>query len=449
MTFKFTPKQEAATELIAGPARHIMLEGGSRSAKTFEACWAIVLRGLMAPGSRHAILRFRFNHVITSVWYDTFPKMMKLAFPNVKYEENKSNWFIKLPGGSEIWFGGLDDKDRTEKILGNEYCTIFFNECSQMQYGAVETALTRLAQKVEFIQEGQPRTMRLKALYDQNPPSKGHWTYKLFHRSLSPVTSLGISNPANYAHILMNPMDNKANIAPEYIEEMQNTSDRQQRRFLRGEYSDENPNALFPEETIDKCRVMDGKTPEFVRVVVAVDPSGASDDETKNNDAIGNIVAGLGTDGIAYILEDLTVKAGPATWGRVAVSAYDRRQASIIVAEKNFGGEMVKSTIQTAATAYGIEMPSFKFVSASRGKIVRAEPIAALYEVGKVRHVGHFRELEDELSGFSTHGYTGPRSPNRADALVWALTELFPGIVKQEQEVGRERIINPFAFQIG
>jgi phage terminase large subunit-like protein len=136
-------------------------------------------------------------------------------------------------------------------------------------------------------------------------------------------------------------------------------------------------------------------------------------------------VAALGTDGNAYLLEDCTVKAGPATWGRVVADAYDRHSADAVVGEANFGGDMVRHVVQTARPR-----TPYKPVTASRGKAVRAEPVSALYEQGKVRHVGLFPELEEELGGFSTVGYVGNGSPNRADAAVWAISELFPHLTR-------------------
>ena len=441
MAFRLTAKQDEATALLAGDAMHILAEGGSRSAKTFWAVWALVTRGLIAPGSRHAILRFRFNHVITSIWYDTFPKVMALAYPQIKYEENKSSWFIRLPGDSQIWFGGLDDKERTEKILGNEYSTIFLNEVSQISYAAQELALTRLAQRVEFLDPLTQikRPLRLKAIYDQNPANKGHWTYKIWHKQLTPEGK-PMPRPERFQKILMNPTDNLANIAPEYIQELENSSERKKRRFLRGEYSEETPGALFPEEVIDRNRITDGKIPEFVRIVVACDPSGSGETDNADNDAIGIGAVGLGTDGNAYVIEDNTVKAGPATWGRIVVTTYDRLRANVVVGEKNFGGAMVEYTIQTAAKEQGLRAVPFKYTISSRGKHLRAEPVSALYEQGKVRHVGYFPELEDELSGFAVNGYTGQHSPNRADWLVFAITELFPGIVKSDQPVAQKKV---------
>jgi len=186
---------------------------------------------------------------------------------------------------------------------------------------------------------------------------------------------------------------------------------------------------LFKEENLDKWRVLDGKVLEWQRIVIAVDPSGSGDTDNADNDAIGICVAALGTDGNAYVLEDLTVKAGPATWGRIATDAYERHAADRIVGEANYGGEMVRHVIQTARPR-----TPYTAVRATRGKVVRAEPIASLTEVGKVRLIGYFPDLEEELSGFTTAGYTGDGSPNRADAFVWAMTALFPGIVAKQDE---------------
>ncbi len=425
MTFAFTDAQLRAQSLLAGPATHILLFGGARSGKTFLFVRSIIFRALKAPASRHAIFRFRLNHLVASIVLDTFPKVMAACFPGVPFKLNQSSMHATFGNGSEIWFGGLDDKDRTEKILGMEFATLFFNECSHIPHASVTLALTRLAQLVPTSVEGlEPVPLRLRAFYDANPPPKSHWTYRKFVLRLDPDTRTPLPNGHLYESMQLNPGDNRANLAPEFIEHLESLAPRLQRRFLHGEFADATPNALFPEEHIDKWRVQDGVVPDLVRVVVAVDPSGASDGDT-GADAIGIVVAGLGTDGNAYLLEDLTLTAGPATWGAVATSAYDRHRADIVVGETNYGGAMVQATISTARPG-----TPFKAVTSSRGKVLRAEPFSALYEQGRVRHVGLFPDLEDELSGFSTTGYTGGRSPNRADALVFALAELFPAMTK-------------------
>ena len=421
-----TRRQEEAQAVLAGDSAHILLFGGSRSGKTFLIVRNIVMRALKAPDSRHVVFRFRLNHLVASVFLDTFPKVMKLAFPGVKYEPHVQDKYVTFGNGSELWFAGLDDKDRTEKILGMEFATVFFNEASQIPWQSVTTALTRLAQKAEQRIEGrEPAPLKLRAYYDCNPPSKNHWTYRVFVEKRDPETREVLRTPGDYAHFSINPADNLENLSPEYIGQLESLPARMRVRFLEGRFADANPNALFPDEVIDKWRVLDGKVPDMVRIVVAVDPSGSGDADNADNDAIGIVVAGIGTDGNAYVLEDDTVKAGPATWGKVATSAFERHAADCIVGETNYGGAMVAQTIQVARPR-----TPFKAVTASRGKVARAEPFAALYEAGKVRHVGRFVELEEELAGFSTTGYTGSASPNRADALIWALAELFPAITR-------------------
>lgn len=433
MSFKLTSKQQEAMAVIASAATHVMLFGGSRSGKTFLHVRNVVFRALKAPRSRHCILRFRFNHIKSSIIFDTFPKVMEIAFPEVPWKLNKSDWFVTLNPGtdyeSEVWFGGLDDKERTEKILGNEYATIYLNECSQIPWNGRNMVVTRLAQLAMTLIKGRESTqLKPRMFYDCNPPNKSHWTYQVFVKKVDPESKKPLAKPDDFVCFQMNPQDNAENLSAGYLETLESLSPRLRKRFLEGNFADANPNALFTDENIDKWRVMDGIVPDMVRIVVAVDPSGADDADNADNDAIGIVVAGLGTDGNAYLLEDCTVKAGPATWGRVATSAFDRHEADIVVGEINYGGAMVKQVIQTSRPR-----TPFLAVTASRGKIVRAEPISALYEEGKVRHVGTFRELEDELTAFSTVGYLGDKSPNRADALVWALTALFPGIVKKAQ----------------
>lgn len=423
-----TERQQQAQRVLSGTATHGMLFGGSRSGKTFLHVRNTAMRALKAPGSRHGIFRFRLNHLIASVYLDTFPKVMKTAFPGVGFTLHNQEKYCEMENGSQIWFAGLDDKDRTEKILGMEFATLYFNECSQIPYGSIVTAHTRLAQRVEQDIDGAAGgLLRLRAYYDCNPPAKSHWTYRLFVEKRQPETRALVANPDDYVAFQINPTDNTANLSPEYLAQLESLPARMRVRFLDGQFTDDNPNALFPQEIIDRWKVSGEKIPEMVRIVVAVDPSGAGDTDNADNDAIGIVVAGVGTDGNVYVLEDCTVKAGPATWGRIAASAFDRHQADCMVAEGNFGGEMVRQTIQVARPG-----TSVKIVTASRGKIARAEPFSALYESGKVRHAETFPELEDELNAFSTAGYLGSGSPNRADALIWALAELFPAVIRPE-----------------
>jgi phage terminase large subunit-like protein len=440
---KLTAKQEEAMRLLAGPQTHTLLVGGSRSGKTFLIVRAIIVRAIAAPGSRHAILRFRFNAAKQSIALDTFPKVMRMCFPEVAHKWNDQMGFFSLGQGSEVWIGGLDDKERTEKILGLEFATIYLNEASQIPWASAELVRTRLAQVVMVqVKDTAPKPLRLMELYDCNPPSKGHWTYRYFVEHKNPDTGIVRPDISDANWMRMNPEDNVENLPEDYISKtLGGMSAKQQKRFRYGEFADANPYALFDDETIDKWRFMGGPgqiLPDMVRIVVAVDPSGAGDVDNQDNDAIGIVVVGLGVDGNGYVLEDCTCKAGPGVWGGIATTAYERHAADMIVGEVNFGGAMVEQVIRVARPR-----TPFKAVTASRGKVVRAEPFSALYEQGKIRHVGHFRELEDELTAFSSLGYTGQNSPNRADALIWGLSELFPGIIsarKQKAEKPMERM---------
>lgn len=438
MSFKLTAKQQRANEILGSDARHIMLYGGSRSGKTFVIMRAVTNRA-MAHTSRHAVLRFRFNHVKASIIYDTLPKVMDLCWPGVSQHchLDKSDWFYAMPNGessgphtrkwSEIWFGGLDDKERTEKILGQEYATIFPNECSQIPWASRNMAMTRLAQKTP---------LRLKAFYDCNPPTEAHWTYKLFVANRDPSTGQPVPHPEYYAAFAINPQDNLQNLPEAYLEELQALPERERRRFLLGQFGSAAEGQLWTPELIEQQRFTGTELPQMQRVVVAVDPSGASGEEDERSDEIGIVVVGLGQDGKGYVLEDLSGRMGPAEWGRAAVSAFDRHAADCVVAETNYGGAMVEQVIKAAASDINITVP-FREVKASRGKHIRAEPVSALFEQGKVEMAGVFPQLEDQLCGLTTAGYVGDKSPDRADAMVWGLSHLFPGLARREEHFQR------------
>lgn len=433
--FKLTEKQQAAYRLQGSAATHILLDGGSRSGKTFITLRTIVVRALAAPGSRHAVLRFRFNHIVSSVIEDTFPKMMNLCFPGQEWRLDKTWWYVEFPNGSQIWFGGLDDKERTEKILGQEHVTIFFNEVSQIPYDSVMLALTRLAQNVSYevkVTDGEREEirhypLRLKAFYDCNPPSQAHWVYEQFVRHRDPTTKRPLATPDDYVRMNINPIDNVANLPKAYFKMLEGMPARVKERFLHGRYASAAENALFSSEIFEKWRSVKDTLPDMQRIIIAVDPSGSGDKDNAHNDAIGIAVVGLGIDGNGYLLEDLTCKAGPKVWGNIVATAFDRWEADLVVGETNYGGEMVKFTVQAAKP----RVPFMK-VTASRGKVVRAEPISALVEQGKIRHAGDFVELEEELCAFTTNGYVGSGSPNRGDAYVWGFAALFPGIIKEK-----------------
>ena len=188
------------------------------------------------------------------------------------------------------------------------------------------------------------------------------------------------------------------------------------RQELDGELIEDRPDALWQRDELDACRVA-AAPDHLVRIVIAIDPPATA---TKRSDACGLVVAGLGEDGIAYVLADHSLaRARPADWAGRAVALWRHYQADCLVAEVNQGGDMVREVIAAADPAVPV-----KSVRASRGKYARAEPIALIYEQGRVRHVGAMPALEDEMADFGPGGLTSGRSPDRLDALVWALSEL-------------------------
>jgi hypothetical protein len=424
----WTPTQERSLGLIAGPASNVLLRGGSRSGKTFAMVAAIVIRAMRAPGSRHAIWRYRFNHVKTSIWMDTLPKVMRLLFPTVRLRQNNTEGYCLFPIGSELWFGGLDEAERVEKVLGQEYATIFFNEVSQIPFESVLVGLTRLAQNVKH-QAGHQ--LPLKALYDCNPPGKSHWTFQQWKLGVRPGTQEKLGHPERYVEMLVNPRDNAANLPSEYLEALADLPPRQRLRFMLGEWTSDVEGALWTLEGIDRDRISEDDLPENRhRVVVGVDPAVTSGEDAaetgivvvSSGDAPKAAPSALDNEKLhGFVEADYSMRAHPTIWARQAVAAYHAHEADCIVAEVNNGGELVESVLRAVDPNVPIKM-----VHASRGKVTRAEPIAGFYDRQRVHHVGTFPKLEEQMSEL-TAGYVplkGMPSPDRVDALVWALTEL-------------------------
>lgn len=430
---EWSPDQKLAAALFEGPQRHTCLVGGSRSAKTTMIVNAILVRASFAPGSRHAVLRQHGNAARSSISLDTLPKVVRMKFPEIdgKVQEYRQDGFFELPNESQIWVGGLDEKDRVDKILGKEYATTFLNECSQIPYDTVLTVLTRLAQVCKL---ADGRTMKQCAYYDLNPIGKRHWTNVMFGEKLDPASRdrRPLPDPENYARAFLNPDANAENLTPEYIRSLGNLPSRRRKRFYLGEYIDEIDSALWTYETLESSRIYADEaikdeveraerafpTDKRRRVVVAIDPSGAAKPDDSGRDEIGIVVAALGTDGHGYVLADRSMRDSPAVWGRAAVKAYHDFGADSIVAEQNFGGEMVRFVIQAADANVPVRV-----ITASRGKAVRAEPVSGLYEKtpqrgSVVHHVGRFDTLEDQLCAFTSAGYSGEGSPDHADACI-------------------------------
>ena len=211
--------------------------------------------------------------------------------------------------------------------------------------------------------------------------------------------------------------DNAENLAPDFLGAVvgRYAGTRLGRQELDGELIEDRPDALWSREAIEAARV--AAAPALVRIVVAIDPPASS---RAGADACGIVAAGLGADGIAYVLADASLaEARPQQWALAALALYHRLSADALVAEVNQGGEMVSAVLAEIDASVPVVS-----VRATRGKFSRAEPVSLLYAQGRVRHVGVFPALEDELSDFGPDGLSNSASPDRLDALVWALTHL-------------------------
>jgi phage terminase large subunit-like protein len=233
-----------------------------------------------------------------------------------------------------------------------------------------------------------------------------------------------IANPATIS-TRHSTYENRSNLAPSFFADiiLKYEGTRLGRQELNAEILEDVPGALWTRALIDAGRVKsmaDVRWDMLVRIVVAIDPAVSNNPDS---DSTGIVVAGLTRGGHVVVLDDLTIQGSPIDWARVAVAAYRSRRADCIVGEVNNGGDLVGANIRSVDPNV-----NFRAVRASRGKYIRAEPVASLYEQGRVHHVGALTALEDQLCGWSPQ--SNDKSPDRLDALVWAVTEL---VIDQEQ----------------
>jgi phage terminase large subunit-like protein len=230
--------------------------------------------------------------------------------------------------------------------------------------------------------------------------------------------------------------DNRANLAPKFLEavEQRYAGTRLGRQELSGEILDDVPGSLWTRSVLDEYRrKLSDELPVMQRIIVSVDPAAKASADGDETSETGIIVAGLGTDGRGYLIDDRSCRLGPSGWANVAVSNFRYYEADAIVAEVNQGGDMVEEVIKTVD-------PKIKVVKvrATRGKVLRAEPISALYAQGRISHVGGFPVLEDQMMQFTSFGIEGDGMADRVDALVHAFTDLFPSLIGKVEPKKRQ-----------
>ncbi|MCC4240368.1 PBSX family phage terminase large subunit [Thalassospira povalilytica] len=275
-----------------------------------------------------------------------------------------------------------------------------------------------------WVEEAQ--TMSARSLEMLRPtirsPGSELWFSWNPRRASDPVDELlrGASVPDNATVVQANYNDNPffpAELEEERQFDKKHRPDRY-RHIWEGDYEPTALGAIWNRQMFQEHRR--DEAPEMSRIVVAVDPAVTSND---GSDYHGIVVCGLGADGRGYVLDDMSRRGSPQQWAQSVVAAYDLHDADCVVIEVNQGGDMVRHTLESVRRNIRIEE-----VRATRGKHVRAEPISALYALGRVSHVGTYPELEEQMCLMTPAGYEGEGSPDRLDALVWAFTELFDRI---------------------
>lgn len=414
MTFRLTDKQREAISIFTPLSTYILLQGGSRSGKTTLLVYICLHTALSFPGSRILIARLHLSDLKGSIIEDTFPKVCELMSPGLaEYVRNNLNRqynYITFPNGSSIWFDGLSDERRSEKVLGREYNLIYLNEISQIDYIAFQKLITRLAKNTN-------KRYRNRMLLDCNPTSKSFWGYVLFMLLLDPIDK-SVKNKDEYRTLVLNPAHNP-HLSKLYVDKiLDSLSNRQKKRFKDGLWLDDIEGALWTQSLIDRHRSEQLDRSSFERIVIGIDPAITQIKGRSSLTAI--IVCGI-LNGHGYVLDDQSGCYSPEQWGRKAVELYNSYDADMIVVETNQGGDLVVSNMTLFDRRIRV-----KRVHAKKGKVLRAEPIVGLYERGLIHHMGVFEELEEQMSTWVPD--QGLPSPDRVDGVVYALIELMsPG----------------------
>ena len=362
---KLTAKQEEQFELFNSGARYILCAGGSRSAKTFGIMLYILTSALAVPKSRYLICRKTLSQVLKSVYEETFKEVVDIFYPELdgQYRYRGQPYYtIELPNGSEIVFGGLDDAERIDKILGKEYSYIFFNEASEISYRAFTTAVSRLAQKNDLVK---------KFLIDLNPVGNNHWAYRLFIDKVEPSTNKPLSNGNDYVWLQMNPVDNLENIDPKYLESLENLPESEKKRFLYGEWADAGEVVVFQPNWLRRYR----QIPSFRYVVQSWD-TGQKDKDF--NDPSACTTWGIGEDGY-YLLDIVNKRMEYPTLKNFVYEHANRWRANEVVIEDKASGISLIQDLK-----YQTRLPIVGFNPGSTGKTVRAATAAQYFEKGLV-----------------------------------------------------------------
>jgi len=395
---QYTPPKVFNPLWEAEGARYLASHGGRGSGKSYDMAARIVVKHCTEPGVRGICVREVQKSLRESshrLIADTITRLGVEQYFDVQATQ------IKTPGDGLISFVGMQDHT-ADSIKSHEGAF----------YALLEEAQVISQRSIELL---RPTIRR---------PGSQIWASWNPRAASDPIEFLrGLDAPENAVVVEANYMDNPhftEELRAERLYDKKYSPDRYGHIWL-GQFEPQAIGAIFSRQVIHDNRRADYPD-DLERILVAVDPAVS---DTERSDEHGIVVVGLDSGGHGYLLEDASLHGSPHQWATRAVAMFDKWEADSIIIEKNQGGDMCRHTLQTIRKA----LPIIE-VHATRGKHIRAEPISALYPIGRISHVGSFPELEDQLCLFTSSGWEGDdgKSPDRAEAMIWGFTELFPAM---------------------
>lgn len=390
------------------PERYLILTGGRGSGKSFASSLAL---SMVMRNAGYRTLYTRYT--LTSAEDSIVPEFLgKCELAGMRHEFDPVGANIShIESGSDLLFRGIKTSsgNQTAKLKSLTGVNVWMLD----EADELDDEKTFDTINLSVRDKRRPN----KVILAFNPSHVSHWLYKRFWLPYRLPEGFSGVSPAGVRHIHTDYRNNLENLPPDFIaeaERMKAVNPGLYSHIFLGHWASEIDGALWTWETISRNRVTPDQVPALVRIVVAVDPAAKS---KASSDLTGIIVVGLGTDGHYYVLDDGTLRGSPLAWARQVVAKYEQWRADLVVGEDNNGGEMVEATLRQVDA----NLP-YQSVNASRGKIVRAQPVSSLYERNLVHHVGTFTKLEEEQTTYT--GDPSEPSPNRLDAVVWGITEL-------------------------
>lgn len=419
---RLTEKQFLGTLLMA-THKYVLLLGGSGSGKSANIIKFILGRALVAPYCKQILFRYEQNKARSHLWDGIFAKTLRGEFGNnyrldPRFTLNKAEMSLTFANGSMIKVAGISDKgkDNLDKLLGDEYITVYFDEASEFAWRHFDQFKTRMREVAPILKTDGEKLNPLIVL-SENPPRMSHFTYQSWFKGINPEDGKPIAEPEQYKALQMNPRDNP-HLPDHYLKTLMALRGLRRKRFWEGEFMNDAEGALWMHEDIK----WPPDTPEYTHPdfhkasVIGLDPA-ISSDEASNQTGI--ILLSEKTNGHIVVEEDLTGQYSPQEWAERVCRLSRANGLCPVVAEVNQGGDMVSRVIQSHDPGVSVRQ-----VYADRSKAQRAIPVAQEYAQERVFHRRDFPRLIDQMLSMTDLEYTGTDSPDNLDALCHAVAYL-------------------------